>query len=97
MTDGDGYAIESTVLPTCLKQAHAEATFRLSVGTELMPDGNAGENVESESKSIGSMSKSVTYAGVKDATPTFPLIDRLLSPLLNGSPTGFGSKRLELA
>ncbi len=95
--DGDGYYLLSTALPAALKQAHAEASFRHASGDVLISDESAGANIKSESKSLGPLSKAVVYDGVKASSKAYPIIDRLLADLLEGTASGFGARRLERA
>jgi len=95
--DGDGYVLSSTALPTVLEQATAEAAFRHANGDTLLADESAGENISSESSSLGPLSESKTYSGVKTSSKQYPTITRLLAELADGTPGGFGSRILERA
>lgn len=95
--DDDGYTIESTSIPSSLKAALAEATYRLGAGETLISDEAAGSNVAQQSVSVGSLSRSTTYLGGKSGQKSFPLIDGLLSPLVEGGSGGFGQRTLERA
>lgn len=93
--DVDGYLVASTSLPTTLKSATSEAAFRHANGDTLIADIAAGDNLISESVSVGSISSSATFDGVKTASKGYPIIDRLLSDLTEGPPSGFGARMLE--
>ena len=95
--DADGWILASDELPARLEQATAEAAFRHANGDTLLADEASGENVRSESASIGSISESKTYAGVKTTSKQFPLIVRMLADLSDGGPNGFGSRQMERA
>lgn len=75
--DADGFLIDSDVVPTKVKQANFEAGNEARKG-ELEPAEDSAGRIQSESKKLGPMSKSVTYSGGKVTEKTFPRIRRLM-------------------
>lgn len=69
----------SDVVPAEVKSAQIEAAFRLATVGDLLPDVSAPV-IE---RTIGPIT--TRYAVGAKQTPTFPVIDRLLAPLLKGS------------
>lgn len=91
--DADGRAIGSTTMPTRLKQAAAYAALLVVQEYDLMPGVVEGADISSESKSVGGLSKSVSYVGGgKPATPQFSKLDRMLATagLIDGGGSGWG-------
>jgi hypothetical protein len=86
VTDADGYALQSSVIPKEVKYACAELAVR-SLTASLLPD-NLTPNIKSESVSIpGPISKSIAYTGAKTSAPAFLAVDRMLIPYLVDTDT----------
>lgn len=83
--DRDGYCIASNVVPVPIQHATCEMAIRAIAG-ELMPAQINTGTIESESVSVGTLSKSVTYAGGKSAEE-YPRVDGLLASLLQANNT----------
>lgn len=81
--DNDSYAIEWNAVPENLKRACAELALRVVLGDELLGVVAQPGDVASESKSLGPLSKSVTYVGGRPAGgKQYPKVESLLKPLL---------------
>lgn len=81
----DGVTFDVTPLPRLLKEACIEAALKQRTETAgLLPD-DATPNVTSESVSVGSLSKSATYAGGKSAVKRFTVVENLVAPLISFS------------
>ncbi|HSW46500.1 MAG TPA: DnaT-like ssDNA-binding protein [Phycisphaerae bacterium] len=84
--DNDSYAIEWNAVPENLKRACAELALRVVLGDELLGVVAQPGDVASESKSLGPLSKSVTYvAGRPAGGKQYPKVESLLKPLLEVS------------
>jgi hypothetical protein len=83
--DNSYYVIDSSTVPLTLARATAEAGARdISEADGLMPDVvSDSSGIKSESVSVGSISTSVTYAGVKREFKRFTIVDRLIGQLTN--------------
>lgn len=80
--DSDGYCIDDDVVPQAIIDAQCELALR-GVSAELLSDVSASSaSIVSESKSVGSISKSVTYSGEKATQTSYPMVDNLLAPFL---------------
>lgn len=93
-TDIYGVEIPDDEVPTEILEASYEAALReLITPGILSPDYSGSTNIKSESKTVGSISKSVTYFDSKgdpyDARPVYYTIDGILEPILL---PGTGSK-----
>lgn len=77
--DGNGNLLPFDAVPDAIGDANSEAAVRWGNETAgLIPDlANAGV-IQSESKKLGPMEKSVTYMGGKSPTKSFPVIDALV-------------------
>lgn len=85
--DNDGYNVDYDAIPQKLKDAVVEAALRVIAGDDLLGTiSNPGE-IKSESKSLGPLSKSVTYVGGKPASgiKLYPRIKALLSSLIQSN------------
>lgn len=83
VVDGDGYYVLSTVVPTRVKNAAAEAAVRHLTDTDgLMPDEDASREVTSESVTVGPISESKDYAGTKPTQARYTKVEALVSPYL---------------
>jgi hypothetical protein len=84
--DNEGFTIASNGVPENLKRACAELALRVVLGDELHGVVTEPGDVASESKSLGPLSKSVTYVGGKPAGGyRYPKVEALLKPLLEVS------------
>lgn len=77
LVDNDGRAV--TGIPDAVKCAVAELAYHSSLDQLTAPDHGA---ISSESKSIGAISKSVTYSGSKSVNPRFPSVELRLRQFL---------------
>ena len=95
VVDYDGYEYSSTTIPPNVKYAAMEASLLAINGATLEPVLVRGGQIKSISKSVGPLSKSVTY---EDGAPTidrYLTIERLLRGLVNATPgSGVGSVQL---
>lgn len=87
IVDRDGYALAADAVPTQIKNATAYMALRSIQGDTLMPDTAAAGNITSESKGIGQLSKSVTYAGVKSSTKHYSIVESMLGDLITSAGT----------
>lgn len=85
--DRDGFTVSSSAVPARLEDATAYIALKVREGDTLVPDVDAAGNVTSESKQLGPLSKSVTYAGQKATAPHYPFVDMLLSDLIGAAGT----------
>jgi len=83
--DSEGYDILSTVVPQRLKDAIAELALRVVEGDTLLEDQAKAARVASTSVTVGPISKSVSYVGGLDPAKKYPLIEKLLSPLIEAA------------
>lgn len=82
VTDRDGFAVSSTSIPACLKQAFYELCIRASIA-ELMPDISAedgGTLLESEIR-VGAVFERLVYSGGQAQTDQFRRVDAMLKPI----------------
>lgn len=95
VVDYDGYSIAATTIPPNVKYAAMEASLLALNGATLDPVLVRGEQIKSIAKSVGPLSKSITY---EDGAPTidrYLAIERLLRGLVNATPgSGVGSVQL---
>lgn len=82
--DNDEFLVRADEVPWQVEEATAEMARRSAAGDVLMPDVASASNVISESKSVGPLSKSVTYSGVKEVFKRYSIVENLLSALLVG-------------
>ena len=97
--DADGR--QQNGIPDAVKKATAEYAMRALKAT-LDPDpvrDASGRKVMSESKSVGPVSKSVTYGIGSSEPPKYPAADRILqaSGLIIGGPSAWGTGDLRRA
>lgn len=82
MADDDGFLIEDDAIPQAFIDAQCELTLRAASG-RLDADATASASgITSESASVGGISESVSYAGVKATQSTYTIVDRILAPYL---------------
>lgn len=80
--DQDGYAIDDDAIPQAIIDAQCELALR-AAGAALTSDVSTSvAEIASESKSVGSISKSVTYVGSKPTQTRYTVVDRLVSPFV---------------
>ncbi len=80
--DSDGFAIGSDVIPQAVKNGHAELSLYALPAT-IMPPITTPGNIQRISKTVGPVSKAVTYAGGSgEQQPSYPLVTSLLSKVL---------------
>lgn len=80
----DGRVIASNEIPREIKEATIEAALRQRTGDTLFPDHDGG-TIRSESKQVGDLSISQTFASSRQATRTFEVIRSLLRPFLQAN------------
>lgn len=80
--DDDGYLVDADSLPVALVNATAVLALKALTAT-LVPDVTEPSAITSESKSVGPISKSVTYAGAKALAPHYSLAMSLLRELVD--------------
>ena len=81
--DRDGFGIDGDVIPQAIKDACCEAAHReaVSPGT-LQPDLARGGAVNRSVEQVGSIRSELEYAPGAPRTTTFPVIDMLVSDLV---------------
>jgi hypothetical protein len=87
VTDSAGNDIATDVIPDAIKRACAIGALMIIQGYAMIPEMRATGDISSESSSVGSLSRSVTYRGSKPADTQFPKIDKILlaAGLIEGS------------
>ena len=90
--DTDGYAVDGTVVPSAVENATVELAWRhvndggpsTTTGdtTGVIADSSAGTNISSESVSVGSVTSTTQYAGIKSGSKVFRKISLILSKLI---------------
>lgn len=73
----DGFTLAINAIPNEVVHANIELAKR-AVSSDLIADAPVERGIKSESKSIDSMSKSVTYDGVKPTTEDYVIVRSLL-------------------
>lgn len=81
-TDSDGYPYDSNEIPLYVKYATVEAALMVLAGDDLLGVLANPGIIESESKKIGPLEKSVTYVGGKAPVKSYPRIKALLRPVI---------------
>lgn len=77
----NNYIVADDIVPTKVKEAHAELALRATTEA-LLPDGEEGGEVSSESVSIGPISENKTYIGAKSSLKDLPIVRALLKPFI---------------
>ena len=80
--DDDGYLVDWQSLPAKLKQACCEMALRVATGDVLHAVVTNPGSIIQESKSVGPITVSKTYAGAKPAGYEYPKIGKLLKSLI---------------
>lgn len=81
--DDDGWAYDSTSLPSSLKVAHAQFCAAGAVsGADLQPTQTAPGTIKSKSIGVGPISKSVTYEGGLSPEVFYRKAESLLAELV---------------
>jgi hypothetical protein len=80
--DDDGFVIPFDSVPQKLKDACCELALRVASGDVLLGVVTETGGVIQESKSVGPITVSRTYAGAKPAGYEYPKIDKLLKSLI---------------
>lgn len=81
VTDSDGWEVVSTAVPHQVESATAYVALKVVQGDTLLPDVATAANVTSESVTVGPITTSKSFAGVKSAAKLYPMVDLLLSGL----------------
>lgn len=81
--DSEGFDLDVNVIPTDLKRATIEAAVR-AISSELDPDITPGR-ISSLSESVGPVSRSVSYVGGQEETPSYSIIGKILKDLTEAS------------
>lgn len=92
VVDRGGTILNTDTFPEALQRACAVGALMIVQGFDLVSDTLTTADVSSESKSIGPLSKSVTYRGGKPAQTQFPRLDKILQSaglVISGS-SGWG-------
>lgn len=91
--DGAGNYIDSDVVPTRLAQATALLALLYVQGETIMATTEDSADIASETKTVGPISKSVTYRGAKPSQTRFPMVDKMLytAGLVTYGGVGWGS------
>jgi hypothetical protein len=84
VTDSDGFWLAPTAVPQQIKDACAYLAGKYIDGDTLMPDDTAGQNIGSESVTVGPITTSTTYTGEKGTTKYYRLVERLIGELTGG-------------
>ena len=80
--DANGLAIGSAALPQVLIDATAVLAAKHVEGTDLVPDVKEPGAIKSKSVKLGSLAKTVEFAGSGSQEKSFTLVERLLRGLL---------------
>lgn len=91
-SDSAGNDIASDEIPVRLARACAVAALLHVRGETLLPTTETSADIDSESNTVGAVSRSVTYRGGKPSQTKFPIVDRILASAgLIGGGGGWGS------
>ena len=83
--DDDGFGVDDDAVPQKLQDACAELALRVVLGDSLHPVETSPGAVQSESITVGPVSKSKTYAGSRPtAGYGYPKVHALIRSLLQG-------------
>ncbi len=85
VTDYDEFTIASNAMPQALKDATAEAALRSLGGDDLLFDLSTAGIINSETIIIGPIEKVVGYSAGESKLETYPMIEGLLSALVQSS------------
>jgi hypothetical protein len=80
--DSDGFALDSTVIPQAVKNAVAEAAFRVAAGEDLQADLESSAGVIMESVKVGPIEETKQYSEPDGPLTEYQVIDGLLRRLL---------------
>ena len=85
--------IASDSMPVRLKDATAMLALMHVQGETILPSTETSADISSETKSVGAVSKSVTYLGGKPSQTKFPALDRMLwsANLIESAGIGWGA------
>lgn len=83
--DINGWPIDSNVIPAQVKYAAMEAALLALSGVKLEPTLERGGQIQSISKTVGPLSKSITYADGAPARDTYTAIDGYLRGLVQSN------------
>lgn len=83
----DGIVLDVAPLPRELREACIEASLRYLQNGAFIVDIDSPGSVVEEEVSVGDLSKRTKYAGSKGHGKEYPLIGRILAPLLVSSAT----------
>lgn len=83
--DANGYALNG--VPVCVKRAAAEYAHRIRTTTStstspLLPDPGTNARIVQQTKTLGPLSKSTSWASGTPTVPEYPFADGLLRPIL---------------
>ncbi len=82
-TDPDGYAFDATTAPQCVQDACAvAAVLEVTTTNGLYPDPSDTSQVARKKVKVGPVEQDITYIGAQDTNKTFPIVDRILTPVL---------------
>ena len=86
-SDEDGWAIDSTTIPTRLKNALAEAAAaHLSETDGLWPNVSSdNDGITRERVKVGSIEQEIVYSGVKATNARLVKVDTLLAPYIRAA------------
>jgi hypothetical protein len=73
---------DSDALPQQLKDATAELALKIIEGDTLLDDITKPGDIKSKSVTVGPISKTVVYVGGSSNIKSYPLIEKLMRPLL---------------
>ncbi len=93
VTDRDGFAVESDIIPQAIEDATAEAAVRNRAGTALLPDVDTPGGIKREKIKVGPLEEDITYTGSGQQIPQFTLIDLIVDEFTIGS-IGHGVKEV---
>lgn len=90
--DAAGNAIGTDTVPSALKNACALLAYEVVAGNVVLPKTETSADVSSETKTVGAVSKSVTYLGAKPSQTLYPAVRKVLlsSGLITSSGLGWG-------
>lgn len=88
LLDTDGVPVSTTAVPDAIKTACVEAATLALSGTALEPTLVRGGQIKSQTKTVGPLSKSTTYADGAPTVDRYTAIEGLLFGLVKGTPGG---------
>jgi hypothetical protein len=88
-TTDEDFAILASTIPESLKDATAEMARR-AVGTELLSDRAAADNITEQTEKMGDMQRTFKFSGTKSPEELYPKVGLILAEISIGSGDSTG-------